>query len=214
MANWARSPLLLMVLVCASSLIAQDYRARVQGVVTDSSQAAVVGAKVALLNIDTGIEVTRQTGDSGQYLFDFVAPGSYAVTVEAAGFGKFVQQNIPVQVRGDVTVNAALTVGTVSETVNVEETAAALQFNTSTMELTVDRKMLNELPIMQRNPFTLALLDPAVVNRYWDIAHRNPFYMWSSSQIDVGGSTSMKNDLLLDGAPIQIGVKGVLRATE
>ncbi len=79
--------------------------------------------------------------------------------------------------RGDVTVNAALIVGTVTETINVSGTAVGLQLNTSTMELTVDRKMLNELPIMQRNPFTLALLDPAVVNRYWDIAHRNPFYM-------------------------------------
>ncbi|MCC6859303.1 MAG: carboxypeptidase regulatory-like domain-containing protein, partial [Bryobacterales bacterium] len=71
-----------------------------------------------------------------------------------------------------------------------------------------DRKMLTDLPIMQRNPFTLALLDPAVVNRYWDVAHRNPFYMWSSSQLDVGGNTTMKNDITVDGAPVQIGVKG------
>ncbi|HZT29823.1 MAG TPA: TonB-dependent receptor [Bryobacteraceae bacterium] len=206
MAKCFQAGILSLGVVCA--LWAQDYRARVQGIVTDASQAAVVGAKVTLQNENTGVEATRLTGENGQYLFDFVEPGAYAVIVEAAGFSKFTQQNIQVQVRGDITVNAALSVGTVSETINVAETAVALQFNTSTMELTVDRKMLNELPIMQRNPFTLALLDPAVVNRYWDIAHRNPFYMWSSSQIDVGGNTTMKNDLLLDGAPIQIGVKG------
>ncbi|HWB99254.1 MAG TPA: carboxypeptidase-like regulatory domain-containing protein, partial [Bryobacteraceae bacterium] len=199
---------LSLAVVCATSLFAQDYRARVQGIVTDASQAAVIGAKVTLHNDNTGVEVARTTTENGRFLFDFVDPGAYSVIVEAAGFSKFIQQNVQVQVRGDVTVNAALTVGAVSETVNVAESAVALQFNTSTMELTVDRKMLNELPIMQRNPFTLALLDPAVVNRYWDVAHRNPFYMWSSSQIDVGGNTSMKNDLLLDGAPIQIGVKG------
>src|SRR5262249_846040 len=39
-------------------------------------------------------------------------------------------------------------------------------------------------------------------------ATRNPFFMWSSSSIDVGGSTSRANDLVLDGAPIQIGQKG------
>jgi hypothetical protein len=82
----------------------------------------------------------------------------------------------------------------------------ALQFNTSTMSLTVDRKMLDDLPVLARNPFSLALLDPAVVNRY--TATRYPFYMWSSSRMDVGGGTDMKNDLQLDGAPLQIGTKG------
>ncbi|MCZ2078164.1 MAG: carboxypeptidase-like regulatory domain-containing protein, partial [Bryobacterales bacterium] len=185
-----------------------DYRAKVQGVITDSTEALVVGATVTLRNENTGITTTRNTNDSGQYLFDFVEPGSYTVTVTMAGFSKFIQEKIQVQVRGDVTVNASLQPGAVTETVNVTATAVALQFNTSTMELTVDRKMLSDLPIMQRNPFTLSLLDPAVVNRYWDIAHRNPFYMWSSSQIDVGGNTTMKNDISLDGAPLQIGVKG------
>jgi hypothetical protein len=66
--------------------------------------------------------------------------------------------------------------------------------------------MLMDLLAKARNPFTLALLDPAVVSRY--TAEKNPFFMCSSSQMDVGGSTSTKNDLLLDGAPTQIGPKG------
>jgi hypothetical protein len=198
----------LLAAALAVPVAAQDYRARVQGVVTDASQAVVVGAKVTLRNENTGVEATRVTNETGRYFFDFVEPGTYTVTVEMEGFTKFVSSGIPVQVRGDVTVNAQLTLGQVSEAVTVQAEAVTVQFNTSTMELTVDRKMLSELPVMQRNPFTLALLNPAVVNRYWDIAHRNPFYMWSSSQIDVGGNTTMKNDLLLDGAPLQIGVKG------
>src|SRR6266508_4173935 len=152
-----------IAVVGASLSLAQDYRARVQGFEPDASQGAVAAAKVTLLNNNTGVESTRQTGENGQYAFDFVDPGTYTVTVEAAGFSKYVEQNVNVQVRGDITVNAALKVGPVSETISVSETAVGLQLNTSTMELTVDRKMLNELPIMQRNPFTLALLDPAVV---------------------------------------------------
>ncbi|HZT33923.1 MAG TPA: TonB-dependent receptor [Bryobacteraceae bacterium] len=199
---------LLSLVFGAGVLPAQDYRAKVQGVVTDASQAAVVGAKVVLHNDNTGVETIQNTNETGHYALGFVDPGKYTVSVEATGFSKFVQENVQVQVRGDVTVNAALALGQVVETINVSETAAAIQFNTSTMELTVDRKMLNDLPVMARNPFTLALLDPAVVNRYWDVAHRNPFYMWSSSQLDVGGNTIMQNDLLVDGAPVQIGVKG------
>jgi len=208
--NQRPSVVCLVLALCLLAGVAsgQDYRAKIQGVVTDTSQAVVVGASVTLLNENTGITNTKATNEVGQYVFDFVEPGSYTVTITMAGFAKFVQEKIPVQVRGDITVNATLQPGQVTETINVTEVAVSLQFNTSTMELTVDRKMLNDLPIMQRNPFTLALLDPAVVNRYWDIAHRNPFYMWAASQIDVGGNTTTKNDLLLDGAPLQIGIKG------
>ncbi|MFB3829954.1 MAG: carboxypeptidase regulatory-like domain-containing protein [Bryobacteraceae bacterium] len=185
---------------------AQDYRARVQGAITDSTQAAVPGARVVLANTQTGVETVKLSNEAGRYLFDFVEPGAYNLIVEAAGFGKFVQQNILVQVRGDVTVDAHLTVGSVSETVTVSERAVSLQFNTATMDMTIDRRMLDDLPAQQRNPFSLALLDPATVNKY--TATRYPFYMWSSSRIDVGGGTDMKNDLQLDGAPLQIGQKG------
>ena len=117
-----------------------------------------------------------------------------------------MQENVLVQTRADVTVDFKLKPGGTVETVTVTGSAVALQFNTTTRELTVDRKMLMELPVKARNPFTLALLDPAVVNRYF--AERNPFFMWSSSLMDVGGNTTGKNDLLLDGAPTQIGPKG------
>jgi hypothetical protein len=187
---------------------AQDYRARVQGLVADATGAAVPNAKVTLTNVNTGLETARASNANGQYLFDFVEPGAYTLTAEAPGFAKFIQQNIQVQVRGDVTVDAVLNVGSLVETVNVAEAAVAVQFTTSTMSLTIDRKMLTDLPILARNPFTLVLLDPAVVNRYATLATRNPFYMWSSSQLDVGGSTSTRNDLQLDGAPLQLGWKG------
>ncbi len=185
---------------------AQDYRAKIQGIVTDASDAAVAGAKVTIRNVGTGITATRDSGATGAYLFDNVEPGTYVVSAELQGFSKQQQEGVLVQTRADVTVNFSLKPGALVETVNVSAQAVTLQFNTSTRELTIDRKMLMDLPVKARNPFTLALLDPAVVSRY--SAEKNPFFMWSSSQMDVGGNTSTKNDLLLDGAPIQIGPKG------
>lgn len=185
---------------------AQDYRAKIQGIITDASDAAVAGAKVTIRNVGTGIAVTRDSGVTGAYLFDNVEPGTYVVTAELQGFSKQQQENVLVQTRADVTVNFNLKPGAMVETVTVSAQAVTLQFNTSTRELTIDRKMLMDMPVKARNPFTLALLDPAVVNRYG--AERNPFFMWSSSQMDVGGNTTTKNDLLLDGSPIQIGPKG------
>jgi hypothetical protein len=73
------------------------------------------------------------------------------------------------------------------------------------MDLTVETQLIKSLPIVARNPFTLALLDPAVVNRY--TLERTPFKMWAPAQMEVGGPTSTKNDTLLDGMPLQVGPK-------
>lgn len=197
---------LFSIAAFVSCLFAQDYRAKVQGLVTDSSDAVLAGAKVTLTNNGTGITTVRESGANGTFLFDSVEPGTYTVSAEFQGFSRQVQENVLVQTRADVTLNFGLKPGGTVETVTVTAAAVSLQFNSSTRELTIDRKMLMDLPVKARNPFTLALLDPAVVNRYF--AERNPFFMWSSSTIDVGGNTSQKNDLLLDGAPIQIGPKG------
>jgi len=194
-------------LLAGSIAFAQDYRARVQGTVTDPTEATVGGAKVTLRNINTGIESVKESTANGHFLFDFVEPGTYTVSVEMPGFAKVTKENVLVQTRADVTVDFSIKPGAVVESVNVTTTAVQLQFNTSTRELTIDRKQLTDLPVKARNPFTLALLDPAVVNRYIGF-DRNPYFMWSSSSIDVGGNTSRKNDLLLDGAPVQVGPKG------
>jgi len=188
--------------------LAQDYRARVQGNVTDQTQAAVAGAKVTLTNQDTGVELSRLTDGSGRFLFDYVAPGTYTIRMEMAGFSPFSQENITVLTRGDVTVNGTLSVGGITQTVNVSESVVALEFNTSTMSQTVTGKMLQDLPILARNPFTLVLLDPAVVNRYSTVAYRNPFYMQAANGVDVGGATGGRNDILLDGVPIGVDSRG------
>ena len=66
----------LIALVVVSAF-AQDYRAKIQGIVTDSSEASMAGAKVTIRNINTGITATRETGANGAYLFDNVEPGIY-----------------------------------------------------------------------------------------------------------------------------------------
>ncbi|HEU0141787.1 MAG TPA: carboxypeptidase-like regulatory domain-containing protein, partial [Bryobacteraceae bacterium] len=198
----------LLLTACIGLCLAQDYRARVQGNVTDQTQAAVAGAKVTLTNQDTGVELSRLTDGSGRFLFDYVAPGTYTVRMEMAGFSPFSQENITVLTRGDVTVNGTLSVGGITQTVNVSESVMALEFNTSTMSQTVTGKMLQDLPILARNPFTLVLLDPAVVNRYSTVAHRNPFYMQAANGVDVGGATGGRNDILLDGVPIGVDSRG------
>ncbi|MEP7365385.1 MAG: TonB-dependent receptor [Acidobacteriota bacterium] len=197
--NLLRSVALLALAFCAFPVFAQDVRARVQGLVTDASQAVIVGAQVVLTNEGTNVSAVTKTNNGGRFLFDFVNAGNYTVTVELDGFRKFVQKNLLVQSRGDVTANARLELGATSEAVTVESAPVAVQFNTSTMALTIDKKMANDLPIIHRNPFLLASLNPATVVR--STTEQSPYHHWAATQLDVGGNTSTKNDIVLDGAP-------------
>lgn len=189
-------------------LAAQESRATVRGVVSDPTHAVVPGAKVTLHNVATNVDAVREADASGFYVFDPVMPGNYSVIVEATGFEKFVQSNIVVQTTADVTVNAVLTIGAVTQTIEVTTAVAQVEFNTATMSTTVQNSFLKDLPILARNPFTLAMMDAGVVNQYWDIAHRLPFYMWSDGEMDIGGPTSTRVEDIVDGVRTDIGAGG------
>ena len=186
---------------------AQDLRGKIGGTVTDASGAVIPGARVTLANDNTNVASSAETSAAGQYLFDFVLPGMYTVTVESEGFRSYQQQNILVQTRADITVDAVLELGAVTETVTVEEAPVAVQFTTTTMETTLDTKLSQELPLLNRNPYMLAALDPAV--NYRGGAENSPYHHWAMSQLDVGGNTSTRNNVLMDGVPQLVGAKGV-----
>ncbi len=192
-------PRVLLLFALAVSAFAQDTRARVQGLVKDPSGAVVAGANVTLTNDNTGVRAQQTTNQSGQYLFDFVLPGTYTVSVEMTGFREFVQKGVLVQARGDVTVNATIELGNTRDVVTVEATPVAVNFNTTSMAMTLDTKMTNNLPIINRNPFLLVSLNPATVTR--STTEQSPFHHWAASQFDVGGNTNTKNDIILDGSP-------------
>jgi hypothetical protein len=196
--------LVCLLLLFSSAAMAQSYRGRVQGVVTDQTQAVIAGATVTLLNVGTGVSTVRQSGDNGQYLFDLVDPGTYTVTVELSGFSKYVQENILVQTRGDVTVNALLKAGSVQDSVTVTEAPVSVQFNSSSKDLTLDTRLVNETPRIDRNPFKLTLLAPTATNTRGET---QPYHSWAANSVDLGGGTNLKNDLQIDGSPIGMGQK-------
>ena len=195
-----------LILLLAFAVQAQTFRGRVEGIVTDESNAVVRGSTVTLVNVNTQVKVVRQTSDTGLYLFDNVDPGSYEVSVEMAGFSKYVQQNILVQSGGDVTVNVSLKLGSLTSSVTVQsESVAAVEFNSSNKDLVIDTKMAEEVPRLDRNPFKLSLLAPSAINTRGEM---QPYHSWSMNSVDLGGGTNLANDLQVDGSPIGLGHKG------
>ncbi|MGH9659827.1 MAG: TonB-dependent receptor domain-containing protein, partial [Bryobacteraceae bacterium] len=196
----------MLLAVFAIAVQAQEYRGRVQGSVTDTTQSVVAGATVTLANVQTGVSSTRQTNEQGRYLFDLVLPGTYTVTVQMQGFQRFVQENVLLQSRSDVTVDAVLRLGDIREVVTVSDQASSVQFNTSKLETTVDSTLVSNLPQMSRNPLLLARLDPAVVQQ--DTAREvEPYFTWAGNRQEIGGGRNYSNDLQVDGSPIGIGYK-------
>lgn len=187
----------------APSLSAQDYRGKVQGTVTDQAGGAVPGANVVLRNLQTGADVSRQSDDDGHYIFDFVEPGQYIVVVEQTGFKKAVQENVIVRNRADITVDLKLSVGGVQETVTVEAPPIAVQFGSSSSMLTIENKLIDQLPVRGRNPYNVTTLDPTVSPGTGSTSNENrPYHHAYASDFDAGGGTLRANDVLLDGVPL------------
>jgi len=195
--------LIVVLLAMASLAVAQDYRGKLQGTVSDEAHAAIPGAHVVLRNTKTGVEVSRQSDGNGHFIFDFVDPGEYMVVIEQPGFKKAVQENVIVQNRSDLTVDVTLLVGAVAESVTVESPPVALEFNSSGTALTIENKVIDQLPIRGRNPYNVATLDPTVSPGTGSTSNENrPYHHAYASDIDVGGQTQRANDVLLDGVPL------------
>ncbi|MDT7813515.1 MAG: hypothetical protein QOJ42_3431, partial [Acidobacteriaceae bacterium] len=205
-ATWIWPIQLLVLLACLLSLpaMAQAVRGQVRGLVTDQSGSILPGAKVTLSNVNTGVVATAPTNSAGIYVFDFVEPGTYTVTVEAGGFARHVQQNLVVQSSSELTVDAMLTPGALQQSVTVTAAPPLLETTSSNVELTIDTRMANDTPRLDRNPFKLTLIEPAAVNTRGEMA---PYASWAANSVDLGGGTNLKNQLLVDGNPIGIGHK-------
>src|SRR5262245_26485101 len=203
MKSFGRIVLVILGLVLlAVPARAQDYRGRVQGVVVDTSQGVLPGVTVTLLNTATAVAVTRVTDAEGRYVIDFVDPGIYTVTVELQGFKKATQQNVRVAQRGDVTVNVELAIGGVEETILVTATPVSVQFNTSSSELTLERQLVDQIPLSGRNPYNLSTLDPTLTLNAGNPNENRPYHHAFANEYDAGGGTRRANDVLLDGVPL------------
>ena len=134
----------------------------IEGVVTDPSGAAVVGAAVSMADANTGSSRSGTTNDSGRYFFANVVPGKYTVTVSKSGFRvlKFTDQ--VVNVSTNLTLNAALELGSATETVEVTTSGVELQTLNATVGNTLSGDALTNLPSINRDVSTFVTLQPGV----------------------------------------------------
>src|SRR5712691_7429313 len=145
-----------------ASLPAQTVSGTILGQIQDQQGAAIGRVEVTAKSLDTGAIRKTTADDAGAYQITSVPAGSYEVSASIAGFKTEVRSGISVTVGSDVSVNFSLTVGAVSEKVEVTAEAAQVDASSSTMGGFVNSTTIRELPLNGRDWLQLSLLQPGV----------------------------------------------------
>ncbi len=150
---------LLLPLVSANA----QFRAGIQGTVTDSTGALVPDATVTLTNKETNAKQTTQSSGDGFYRISGLPPGSYSLVIEKSGFKKQSFENVVISAEAAQGIDVMLTTGEVAETVTVtEETAQALETENGNVSRALTTREIRALPQVGRDPYELIRLTPGV----------------------------------------------------
>lgn len=122
--------LLASILMCTCREAAGQAGAlrTISGRVTDSSGAHVPDAEVTAFNRETGARYTAASTSEGLFSIGFLQPGTYTVVIQHPGFDRAVQENVVVIAAGSPTVNIALTVGAMTQSVTVNQQVSMVNF--------------------------------------------------------------------------------------
>jgi hypothetical protein len=184
----------LLLVLFGESALAQSELATLTGTVSDPSGGVIANADITITNQGTNISTVSRTNESGRYLVPSLKPGVYSVTASAAGFKKYVNTGITLQVNQTARLDIELTVGEVTQEVTVSSEAPLLEVSTSSRGSVIDQQKIVELPLNGRDYNQLAVLSPGVLTatpRLQSIGFKGVF--------NVNGNRAFQNAFQLDG---------------
>ena len=187
----------VMLASFVSSALAQFDSGQIAGFVRDPSQSVIAGASITVTNEGNGEKHRTITNSSGYYVVPNLFVGSYSVEVEATGFKKSVQSGIQLSAAAKLSIDIELTVGSVTDSVEVNATATLVQSETATVGRTVDTKQIENLTTNGRNPIYLALLKPGVIGG--SIGTFDPDSV-SNGGFSINGARADEYVVMVDGA--------------
>ncbi|HYK87473.1 MAG TPA: carboxypeptidase-like regulatory domain-containing protein, partial [Acidobacteriota bacterium] len=191
-----------LLLICslwfigAAGAWAQSDNGSISGFVRDQSGAVIPNAPVTVRNM-SGLERKTNTSDSGYFIITNVPPGTYSITVEVAGFKVYQSTNNKLDPSSTLSVEIALTVGELTQTVSVSASAAALQTESATVQKLVSREQIDGLELNGRNPIFMANLVPGA--RGGNLSGLS--FNFSQGPANFNGSRNPENLITYDGAP-------------
>ena len=184
----------LILFVCLAW--AQSDSGSISGFVRDPSGAVVPNARVTVTN-SSGIERSTATNESGYYTITNLPPGMYTLRVEARGFKRYETSGNKLDPSSNLAIDASLTIGAATETVEVSATAVALQSESASVQNLITRQQIDLLELNGRNPVGLAGLVPGA--RGGTAASLS--FAFSQGPSNFNGSRNPENLITYDGAP-------------
>ena len=181
---------------------AQDVTASLTGFIRDPTGLTVPDAKVVATRSETGASFAATSDSGGTYWLRNIPIGHYTLSIVAAGFERFVAQNIQLQINEIARVDASMVVGAVSETFRVEASAETVDTSTQTLKEVVDQQRIEQLPLNGRAANQLMNLvvgvtpDPAA-NVTSGTTYGSAMI---ASGVSVNGGRSNTTNYVLDGA--------------
>jgi hypothetical protein len=159
--NTLAAILCLLLLSLSGVAVAQTTQASVRGNVHDQTGAAIVGAALSLVNVDTQVAAATVTNATGDFLFTNINPGTYTLQASFSGFSPEKLKPFVLQVNQTSTLDFALAVGS-KDVVEVDAVGQALQASTAELGLTLESKQIEDIPINSRNFTSLLTTAPGV----------------------------------------------------
>lgn len=186
------------LLVFASIVHAQLDRGQIAGFIRDSSGAVVPKAAVTIRNENNGMSTRAQSNESGYYQAPNLPSGFYTVEVEAAGFKRHIQEQVKLDASSVASVDVTLVVGSLTESIEVLATTAAVQSDSAQVGRVVEAKQISDLTLNGRNPLYLPLLKAGVASSS-TIATFDPDGL-GNGNFSINGSRPDENGITVDGA--------------
>jgi len=187
---------LLAIGLLAGSANAQTTAGEILGTVKDATGAAVAAASVRVRNLDTNAVRELSTTTEGTFRALQIPPGNYEVTVEKAGFGKYVQGPIVLRLGQDADLDIRLSVAGVTETISVTSDAPLINTTNAEVGVNFDVKRITELPLApNRNVLNLALSVAGVSQ----LSSGNNSFASGGVSFSVNGMRTRSNNFMIDG---------------
>ncbi|HSK62960.1 MAG TPA: carboxypeptidase-like regulatory domain-containing protein, partial [Pyrinomonadaceae bacterium] len=192
--------LVLIAILCFSGiLLAQSSTATLSGTVEDQNGAIVAGANIALVNVAQRSQRLATTNSEGRFVFPQLAPGQYSVTATREGFAPVEIQNVSLNVNDQVALRITLTIGEISQSVEVVDGASLIN-ESSEVATVVDRQFVGNLPLNGRSFQSLLTLSPGVVQTRVGSS--------DLGQFSVNGQRADTNYFTVDGVSANTAITG------
>lgn len=185
--------------------------AQLNGTVLDASGRTVAGAAVSARNVGTNEIHSATSNGSGFYVVPNLLPGQYELTVQNAGFAKYVQTGISLTVGQTATIDVNLKVAGTTEVVNVSTEAPPVEPTKTEISQVIDTVQIQQLPTNGRQFVDFALLTPGVATGRTSL--QSTFTEPDVTRISFGGMRDLSNAVTVDGADYINEGTGSQRAT-